>query len=67
MEKVAGSSVKLSMNFYELAKKAAEFNHRSIAGQVEYWCRLGYAIEKKSSQAEIEKLLASVLKDKSSK
>lgn len=50
-------SVKLSAEFYEIAKSAAMTNHRSIAGQVEYWCNLGRALEENMSHTEIQNLL----------
>lgn len=60
MAKTANSSVRLSTEVYELAKEVAELNQRSIAGQIEYWCRLGITLEKNSSQPEIKKLLPSI-------
>ena len=39
------ASVKLSGDFVEQARKEAEVVHRSLGAQVEYWARLGRAVE----------------------
>jgi hypothetical protein len=40
------ASVKLSSAFIEEARKEAEVVHRSLGSQVEYWAKLGRAIER---------------------
>jgi hypothetical protein len=39
------SSIKLSSRFVGEARREAEVLHRSVGAQVEYWARLGRAIE----------------------
>ena len=39
------ASVKLSGDFVDQARKEAEVVHRSLGAQVEYWARLGRAVE----------------------
>lgn len=39
------SSVKLSTEFLEEARREADVLHRSVGAQVEYWAKLGRAIE----------------------
>jgi len=39
------STVKLSSRLVDEARREAELLHRSIAGQIEHWARLGRAIE----------------------
>lgn len=39
------ASVKLSAAFVDQARREAETVHRSVGAQVEYWARLGQAIE----------------------
>ncbi len=39
------ASVKLSGDFVDQARKEAEVVHRSVGAQVEYWARLGRAVE----------------------
>lgn len=57
MQKKLNRSVKLSDEFYELAKGHSELRHRSIASQIEYWSKLGIIMEKKFSDKEIEEFL----------
>jgi hypothetical protein len=39
------SSIKLSSDFVEEARRETGVSHRSVGGQVEYWAKLGRAIE----------------------
>ncbi|MDB5423774.1 MAG: hypothetical protein JWQ29_1190 [Phenylobacterium sp.] len=39
------ASVKLSGDFVDQVRKEAEVVHRSVGAQVEYWARLGRAVE----------------------
>ena len=39
------STVKLNSHFVDEARREAELFHRSIAGQIEHWAKLGRAIE----------------------
>jgi len=39
------ASVKLSGDFVDQARREAEVVHRSVGAQVEYWARLGRAVE----------------------
>lgn len=39
------SSIKLSGHFVEECRREAEVSHRSVSAQVEYWAKLGRAIE----------------------
>jgi hypothetical protein len=39
------ASIKLSSDFVDEARLEAEVLHRSLSGQIEYWARLGRAIE----------------------
>jgi hypothetical protein len=39
------STVKLSSQLVDEARREAELLHRSIAGQIEHWARLGRAVE----------------------
>lgn len=57
MQKKLNRSVKLSDEFYELAKEHSELRNRSIASQIEYWSKLGIIMEKKFSDLEIEEFL----------
>lgn len=38
-------SVRLSEELYTVAKTRAKAEHRSIAGQIEYWARLGRIVK----------------------
>jgi hypothetical protein len=40
---IGHKSIKISDEFYEIAKWTAEAENRSIAGQVEFWARIGRA------------------------
>lgn len=41
---MAGStSIRISQELYEQAKQDAAIEHRSIAGQIEFWARVGRA------------------------
>jgi hypothetical protein len=40
-----GQSIKLSDALVQDARLAAKFSERTIAGQVEFWARIGKAIE----------------------
>ena len=42
---------------YDYLKTFAELNKRSLAGQIEYWTKIGIATEKKFSHDEIQLLL----------
>lgn len=64
MQKKINRSVKLSDDFYEIAKFNAELKHRSIASQIEYWANLGNIVEKEFSSSEIDKLLLKGLDNK---
>jgi len=37
------SSVRINRDLYEQAKLDAELEHRTIAGQIEFWARVGRA------------------------
>ena len=39
------SSIKLSNTFVEEVRREVDVSHRSVGGQVEYWAKLGRAIE----------------------
>ena len=39
------ASVKLTAEFVEEVRKEIDLSHRSLASQVEYWAKLGRAIE----------------------
>lgn len=39
----ATTSIRIDQNLYEQAKQDALAEHRSIAGQVEFWARVGRA------------------------
>jgi len=53
------SSVKLSADFVEEARSEARQLHRSVAGQIEYWARLGRAAEAVMPIAKVREALAS--------
>ncbi|MDD4962355.1 MAG: ParD-like family protein [Gallionella sp.] len=38
-----GMPVRIEDNLYELAKAEAQIEHRTIAGQIEYWASVGRA------------------------
>ena len=50
-------AVRLNEKFYELIKKEAELKSRSVAGQLEYWSKIGMTIEKTVNNEEIKKIL----------
>ena len=37
------TSIRIDQEFYEQAKQDAMLEHRSIAGQIEFWARVGRA------------------------
>lgn len=37
------SSIRINQDLYEQAKQDAALEHRSIAGQIEFWARVGRA------------------------
>jgi hypothetical protein len=37
------TSIRIDQEFYEQAKQDATLEHRSIAGQIEFWARVGRA------------------------
>ena len=37
------TSIRIDQKLYELAKQDAAVEHRSIAGQIEFWARVGRA------------------------
>ena len=37
------TSIRINQDLYELAKQDAALEHRSIAGQIEFWARVGRA------------------------
>jgi len=39
----ASTSIRINQDFYEQAKLDAALEHRSIAGQIEFWARVGRA------------------------
>lgn len=39
----ASTSIRISQDLYEQAKQDAMLEHRSIAGQIEFWARVGRA------------------------
>lgn len=39
------ASIKLSNTFVEVVRREADASHRSVGGQVEYWAKLGRAVE----------------------
>lgn len=39
----ASTSIRISQSLYEQAKVEATIEHRSIAGQIEFWARVGRA------------------------
>lgn len=41
----AHKTVKLDSSFVEKARQEADLFHRSVGGQIEYWARLGRAVE----------------------
>lgn len=45
MSKGRYGSIKLSARFLEEARQEANVFHRSLSGQVEYWARIGQAVE----------------------
>lgn len=40
----ATQSIRIDRKLYEQARSEAKCEHRTIAGQVEYWARLGRAV-----------------------
>lgn len=42
----ANTSIKVQSEFAELVRNAASRSHRSLAGQLEYWARIGIAVER---------------------
>ena len=40
------TSIKVQAEFAELVRVAAARSHRSVAGQLEYWARIGRAVER---------------------
>lgn len=56
---VGFSSVKLSAEFVDEARSEARQLHRSVAGQIEYWARLGRAAEAVMPIAKVREALAS--------
>ncbi|MDB5543755.1 MAG: ParD-like antitoxin of type bacterial toxin-antitoxin system, partial [Hyphomicrobiales bacterium] len=53
------SSVKLSAEFVDEARSEARQLHRSVAGQIEYWARLGRAAEAVMPIAKVREALDS--------
>ncbi|MDB5644091.1 MAG: hypothetical protein JWN07_3408 [Hyphomicrobiales bacterium] len=53
------SSVKLSADFVDEARSEARQLHRSVAGQIEYWARLGRAAEAVMPIAKVREALSS--------
>src|SRR3954447_2651333 len=53
------ASVKLSAEFVDEARSEARTLHRSVAGQIEYWARLGRAAEAVMPIAKVREALAS--------
>jgi hypothetical protein len=41
----ANTSIKVQAGFADLVRSAAARAHRSVAGQLEYWARIGRAVE----------------------
>ncbi len=39
----ASTSIRINQDLYEQAKQDAALEHRSIAGQIEFWARVGRA------------------------
>jgi len=39
----ASTSIRIDQGLYELAKQDAILEHRTIAGQIEFWARVGRA------------------------
>ena len=39
----ASTSIRIHQDLYEMAKQDAAIEHRSIAGQIEFWARIGRA------------------------
>ncbi len=39
----ASTSIRINQDLYEQAKQDATLEHRSIAGQIEFWARVGRA------------------------
>lgn len=37
------TSIRINQDLYDMAKSDASIEHRTIAGQVEYWARVGRA------------------------
>jgi hypothetical protein len=56
------SSVKLTADFVDEARSEARQLHRSVAGQIEYWARLGRAAEAVMPIAKVREALASGVK-----
>jgi hypothetical protein len=59
MDMAGFSSVKLSAEFVDEARSEARQLHRSVAGQIEYWARLGRAAEAVMPIAKVREALAS--------
>ena len=62
------ASIRISDKEYEIARKAAKAEHRSIQGQMEFWARIGRcALDNPDLPIEMIKELLSIdLDDKSS-
>lgn len=43
MSTSASTSIRINQSLYEQAKADAEVEHRTIAGQIEFWARVGRA------------------------
>ncbi len=43
MSTSASTSIRINLSLYEQAKADAAVEHRSIAGQIEFWARVGRA------------------------
>ena len=52
------TSLRIAPDIFELAKRKSEVSARSIAGQVEYWSKIGCIIEKKMSLNELENIIS---------
>ena len=50
-------SIRITDNIYEIAKKEDEKNNRSVASQIDFWCKIGILAEKKLSKIETEEII----------
>lgn len=58
------TSLKVSEDLYEVARRTAKIVNRSVGSQIEYWANLGRVMEQGASGAEIQASLTQLHQSK---